>query len=262
MATPRVVHRNIATGAICLLGVAVVVAACSGDDTADPTESSSVPTAPPDGSSPDTVATRDPTTTTVAAPAALTEWCARAGEVRDVGDRFIGLDSVDPDVVHTAVSALNDAVIAAFAVAPAAIVDHVATQREFAERLDEVLAETDYDMLTADLSILDDYASDMDAARDAIRDYNVEFCGFSEPAAEEPVDDEPGFDFGEGSLRDQFIAQLVDDGFTQDEAECIYGEIDFSDPASYGDDEAVTEMFVACGLDLARISELLDGGGG
>jgi hypothetical protein len=66
----------------------------------------------------------------------------------------------------------------------------------------------------------------------------------------------PAFD-PNGSLRDQFVTYLVGCGFTQSEAGCLFGHLDFADPAVLaGDPDAMLPAFEACDIDADRMAEI------
>jgi hypothetical protein len=127
----------------------------------------------------------------------------------------------------------------------------------------DALAETGFDMLTADLSVIDERGEERDVAGAEVEEFNAEFCGM-------PIDDDSGeesgedsdeesdddFSFGEGSLRDQFIGQLVTTGFTLPEAACIFDELDFSDIDSLDEPAVLGPVFDTCGIDAERIEEI------
>lgn len=274
---PHPPRRSVLAGAVLLF--AAVIAGCSGDE---PTAASTTPsTAPvtnaPVTTAPPTTSTSTSTSTTTAPPPPTSvnaAWCGPAADVRDASDRFEETIT-DPDEVRTVVTELALAVEAAAEVAPDELADEVATTEEILVELDRALAATDYDLLTADLSVFAERADELEAANEVIRAYNTEFCGF-DPDRDATDDDDDDvdagdgddgddgvdFDFGAGSFRDQFIGQLVDNGFTLPEAACLFGEIDFTDPDTYTGDDAVTALFVACDIDVDRIDELavLEGG--
>lgn len=232
---------------------ALVVAGCNGDD-----ESASTTAAPPETAAPSTSATASTTdapATTVAEPAGeFADWCAIAVDVDQLSDQSDLVDYTDPAAVEAYLGELVPALESAAAEAPGEIADAVATSADIAGRLRDALADADYDMLVADLSLIDELDAERDAAQDAIRSFNAEQCGLEfDDDPDEPDDD---FSFSDGSLRDQFIGQLVASGFTLPEAACIFDEMDFSDSSSLDDPDALLPIFEYCGIDLDRLEEI------
>jgi hypothetical protein len=259
---------------IALLAVAAVLAAgCSGDDDASSTtasdESTADTTTAPTTTSPATTAptTAAPSTTpaTTAPPTtvdAFGDWCTVAADLQaqlDAGDE---VDYTDPAAVETFLDELVPALEDAVDLAPDEIADQVRITAEVTSEFRDALAETDFDLLTADLSVIEERGDERDAAGDEVEEFNAEFCGI-------PVDDESDeessdgtgeesddFSFGEGSLRDQFIGQLVSSGFTLPEAACIFDELDFSDVDALGDPAVLGPVFETCGISAERIEEI------
>ena len=62
-----------------------------------------------------------------------------------------------------------------------------------------------------------------------------------------------------GTIREQAIQGLVEAGFAEDEANCIFDRLDFTDPAAFSDTTALLEVFSDCGISLDRLAQL--GGG-
>jgi hypothetical protein len=118
------------------------------------------------------------------------------------------------------------------------------------------LIAADYDILNADLSVLDEDGAGQ-VATENISTYNEQVCGIADD--DDSSDDGSGFETGAGTIREQAVAELVNSGFTQAEAECVFDSFDFTDPDLGSDPSAMIEVFDECGIDLARLAEL--GGG-
>ena len=74
------------------------------------------------------------------------------------------------------------------------------------------------------------------------------------------VDDFVDFNLGDGTIREQLVAQFVSIGMANEEAECIADNLNFGDPAvQSGDIGAMLGVFEECGIGLDRLAEL--GGG-
>jgi hypothetical protein len=253
---------------IAIVAVAGVFAAgCSGGDDSSSAASEDAPelmtpaTSIPATTAPATTApatTAPPTTMPVTTVDDVAEWCDVARDVESLSAEGDTVDFTDPPAVESFLGRLVPAFEEAAAVAPDAIADDVRTSAELAADLRDALAETDYDMLTADLSIIDERSDEQDAATTAIEEFNAEHCGI-------PIDDtgddtgdgsDDDVSFAAGSLRDQFIRQLVDTGFTLQEAACIFGELDFSATDSFDDPAVLGPVFETCGIGVDRLEEI------
>ncbi|MFT4618068.1 MAG: hypothetical protein ACI9DE_002347 [Halioglobus sp.] len=136
------------------------------------------------------------------------------------------------------------------------------------QMLVDALKAADYNILDADLSFMEDSTLDaeLDAASNKLDAYTEINCdrSFSSDDAVDAGDDageEPGdFNPGDGTVREQLVAQFVSIGMANEEAECIADNLDFGDPAvQSGDIGAMLGVFEECGIGLDRLAEL--GGG-
>jgi len=114
------------------------------------------------------------------------------------------------------------------------------------------LESNDFNVLTADLSAFD--TPEIVAARQRLRDYDTAVCSIPKDP-EDSSEDSSGFDLGAGPIVDQFVASLVEAGFTDDEARCVFDQLDFADPGGLTD-ATIGAAFVACGIDEARLEEI------
>ena len=250
----------------------MALGACSsgGDDATGSTSSAPV-TSPP--ASATTAPSVEAVPTTVAPSAAPTtvdsgepvfsgdpdsEWCTAAQEVEDASNRLDGIDFTDPEAVKAAFDEMHDRMQAALPSVPAEIRADVELSAQGFEELQDALRAVDYDFLNADLSLLDQRSAEMDAANINIEAYNEQVCGIATDATDATDDTatDGGFDAGAGTIREQAVAELVRQGFTQTEAECLFDNIDFTDPEIASDPTKIFPVFDTCGIDLARIAEL------
>jgi hypothetical protein len=244
-----------------LIAGALGAAGCSSDDAdSTATTGAAAETTAAETTIPTTteapITTEAPTTTEAEPVDEFAEWCAAAADVEELSSRSDLVDYTDPDAVEEYLDELIPALESAAASAPDEIADAVATSADISGRFRDALADAGYDMLVADLSLVDELDDERDAARDEIRAFNAEHCGF-EPDDDldaDEVDDD--FSFSDGSLRDQFIGQLVASGFTLPEAACIFDEMDFSETESLDDPDALLPIFEYCGIDLDRLEEI------
>lgn len=255
--TPR--HLALAAGLLL-----VALPACSGDDSSDDagdepaaeaapsqTEPSVVPTsAPPTSSTTTSPPTSPPTTTNP-----MADWCALAVAIEEVDDLGDELSPTDPSAVEEYFALFLPLLGEAVGIAPSEIADAVRTSNEIANEANDALAAVDYDLLALDLSVITARDAENEAATDAIEAFNEEQCGIPRDADEDgSADDELLLD--QGSLRDQFVASLVDAGFTDDEAACIFGEIDFASAPSLEDPAVISAIFDTCDISLERLAEI------
>jgi hypothetical protein len=182
------------------------------------------------------------------------EWCLASRELSalegDLGaDFFSGSEAIE--------STLSEMLVAferAADVSPPEIATAAATSLESLRSLDAALAAADYDLLAADLSVLTDLDAEVMAANELIARYNLEVCGIvASPTGEV---DAGGFDPTAGSIREQAIAVFVELGFTEQEAACIFDNVDFTDPDLFDDSAALAEVLTICGIDFERLNEL------
>lgn len=260
-----------------LLVVALLLGACAGSDDAAPTtvatsavtttlapttvESTVAATAAP--TSPTTVPptispTTDPSTTVAATTAPTTavvdlqfdDWCGLALAVEAATEGRDDVDFTDPVAVEAYVEPVAALMEQAVVLAPPEIAAAVALSAGNTLIIYDALSGNGFDMLTLDLSEIGVVEEGADEATDAIETYNETVCGI--PPEVDEGDDDP-IDLGTGSLRDLFVDQLVASGFTEVEAKCIFGELDFGAEIT---DAAVEAAFDACGIDPRRLEEL------
>ena len=109
--------------------------------------------------------------------------------------------------------------------------------------------------------------AELDAASDKLDAYTQTNCGRSfsgddtdTTTSDETGDDSGDFNPGDGTIREQLVAQFVSIGLANEEAECIADNLDFNNPAvQSGDIGAMLGVFEECGIGVDRLSEL--GGG-
>lgn len=140
---------------------------------------------------------------------------------------------------------------------------------ESTQKLVDAIEAADYNILDADLGFLEDSTMDaeLDAASDKLDAYTQTNCGRSfsgddtdTTTSDETGDDSGDFNPGDGTIREQLVAQFVSIGLANEEAECIADNLDFNNPAvQSGDIGAMLGVFEECGIGVDRLSEL--GGG-
>ncbi len=245
----------------------VALSACSGGSdssagsttsvaaTSSTTEPAVSDTSVPGTSIPDF--TSAPDTTPESTPAytgdAGSEWCVAARDVEEASIAFDDVDFTDPAAVRAAFEDMLPRMESAVELAPPELRDDVEQSLESLELLQQALIDVEYDFLNADLSVLDELDAVTQTANDNIDAYNEQVCGMTASAA---GSDDGSFDPSAGTIREQTIAELVRQGFTAEEAGCIFDGFDFTDPDFADDMEAIVAVFTACDIDLARLAEL------
>ena len=181
-------------------------------------------------------------------------WCDAAREVRDATLAMDSVDPTDPAAVEESLTVMIERTQAAAAVAPPEVADDVAAVLELMQQLDRVLAEADYDFLEADPSgVVDEDGTEEANAR--IDAFNARACGL-DPIEQEA---EPTSSIDGEAIREQAIQVFVDQGFTQEEAACLFDNLDLDDPDLATDEEAMFELIQVCDLDLERLAGTMGG---
>jgi hypothetical protein len=185
------------------------------------------------------------------------DWCVAARDVEAASDRFEVIGFGDPEQVEATMGELLEQFEFAKQYAPPELAADIEISFEAFQDVAAALQAADYDFINADLSGLDDLDGSIQAANERIEQYNVQVCGF-DPAGLDDVDagDSGGFDPAAGTIREQVIAELVNQGFTADEAECLFDKIDFDDPELFADTEALIALFSECAIGIERLAEL------
>ncbi len=204
-------------------------------------------------------------------------WCDFADESDVVDEIFssLGADASDLEAGITQVASfvkrLPDE-------APDEIKEAAQKLAEGTQMFVDAIMAADYNILDADLGFMQDLTleADLDAASDKLDAYTETNCGRSFTSGDdtdagvagddtvdttgEAVDDSGDFNPGDGTIREQLVAQFVSIGLANEEAECIADKLDFYDPAVQSNDvAAMLGVFEECGIALDRLAEL--GGG-
>jgi hypothetical protein len=187
------------------------------------------------------------------------DWCVASRELDRESAAFDEVLFADPDILEAALIEMVAMYEAAALLAPPELVDDVAVSLSTIRQFQAALMAAEYDFVNADLSALDgDDANQI--ANDHIETYNEQVCGIvtdDDGAPEDGVDaGENDFDAAFGTVREQAIAELVDNGFTEQEASCVFDGFDFTDPDVGDDTNAILGVFESCDIDLTRLAEL------
>jgi hypothetical protein len=183
------------------------------------------------------------------------QWCVVSRRISDIDEDFEELFLAGPDAVESYMSDFMGLVEQGVEVAPPEVADAAATLLDAFRALDEAFAAAGYDPFDTDLSVLDERDTEMTAANDVIERYNADVCGIESDEDDDAADDND-FDPTAGTIREQAIAEFVAQGFTEDEAICIFDSIDFTNPDVLDDMAAISEILTACGIDFERMMEL------
>ncbi len=183
--------------------------------------------------------------------ASAEDWCDLAREVEALD--FESVDPTDPEALRTFFDDAGAVMGRIRASAPDEISDAANTFADQFEALTDAVREADFNFFDADLSAIED----IESSGDAIEAYNERECGIESDSddTDDEDSDDGDFDPSAGSVREQLAAQFVQQGFSEDEANCLAESLD---PAMLqdGDQSAVLEIFDACDIDIARLAEL------
>ena len=195
---------------------------------------------------------------TTAALAADSEWCRLSLEI-DMSDALDNLGYVSPDRTEIEMAEFLGLLEQAAEVAPPELDQSVQTSLAAFKTLFEALRDFDYDVI----ALLDDpealaTINDQSAqtAGDTISAYNEAECGI----ADEESTDNAALDdlIDAGGITSVFVDQLVTNGFTQEEADCIAENLDLSALLTGPDQATITAVTLEC-VSVERLEEL--GGG-
>lgn len=178
------------------------------------------------------------------------DWCVAAREIEVVtaeADQALG----DPETARRFFADVLPEFEALLAVAPEEIASEVGVSVEGFRRLEELLEAAGFDILNADLGLLDDEV--IGSARDVVADYNEQVCGI-QPDSGDSADG--SFDPADGTIRDQVIATFVQLGLTEQQAACLVDSIDFTDPNAANDEAAMLAAMQECGVTPSQLAEI------
>lgn len=198
-----------------------------------------------------------PTTTTTAA--ADSEWCGLSLEIK-MSEALDNLGYVSPDQTETEMAEFLGLLEQAAEVAPPEIDESVQTSLTAFRTLFEALRDFDYNVIALfddpeALATINDQSAQ--TAGDAISAYNELECGIPD---ESSSDDAALTDLIDaGGITSVFVDQLVANGFTQEEADCIAENLDLSELLTGADQAAITAVTLEC-VSVSRLEELGSGG--
>ena len=191
--------------------------------------------------------------------ATAASWCEFAEE-SDVVDEVFSSLGANPTELEAGITQVEAFVQRLPDEAPDEIKEPAQKLAKGAQMLVDAMKAADYNILDADLSFMEDPAleADFDTASEKLDAYTETNCdrSFSGDAVDSG-DDSDDFDPGDGTIREQLVAQFVSIGLTNEEAECIAEKLDFNDPSvQSGDIAAMLGVFEECGMGLDRLAEL------
>ncbi|MDA3032295.1 MAG: hypothetical protein O3B90_08215 [Actinomycetota bacterium] len=201
-------------------------------------------------------------------------WCDFADEA-DVVDEILSSLGADSSDLEAGITQMELFVQRLPDEAPDEIKEPAKKRAEGTQMLVDAIKAADYNVFDADLGFMQDVTleADLDAASEKLDVYTETNCGRSFSSGDDTdtgdgavdtsgdaVDDSGDFNPGDGTIREQLVAQFVSIGLANEEAECIADKLDFNDPAvQSGDIAAMLGVFEECGIGLDRLAEL--GGG-
>ena len=202
----------------------------------------------------------------IRAVAQADNWCEAAAVVDEGVEALDTLFFGDPVVLERGLTQALAVMTASARLVPNEIADDLDQTIEGFGALVTALDDVNWTFVDLDLSIIEELGGAMEVATYNIEAYNFTECGIgldpglppviAEDGTTEGSDDLPEF---EGTIRDQAVLGLVESGFGEAEANCLFENLDFTDPAALEDVTALLEVFTDCGISLERLAQL--GGG-
>jgi len=202
----------------------------------------------------------------IRAVAQADNWCEAAAVVDKGAEALDTLFFGDPVVLEQGLTQALAVMTASARLVPNEIADDLDQTIEGLGALVTALDDVNWTFVDLDLSIIEELDGAMEVATYNIEAYNFTECGIgldpglppviAEDGTTEGSDDLPEF---EGTIRDQAVLGLVESGFGEAEANCLFENLDFTDPAALEDVTALLEVFTDCGISLDRLAQL--GGG-
>lgn len=240
--------------ALSLAVFALVLSGCGGDDDAgadtvdeEPADGDASTDEPADGSGDEPEFSGD----------ASSPWCLAARDIEASTDELDLVDYSDPAAIEDAFSSIVGKIEGVVGLAPDEIRADLEVSLDGFRAVNAALAEVDYNFFELDLTVLEELDESVEVANERIGRYNAEVCGIEMSDDLDDATDAPGdFDPGEGTIREQAVAELVATGFTEDEANCIFDNFDFGAGGTALEPSAMIGIFETCGIDLERIAEL------
>ncbi len=177
------------------------------------------------------------------------DWCVAAREL-DLITNDIESALSQPEAATAFFGEVLPKYDAALTVAPAEIATQVAVAVDGFHQLDEAFAVADYDILDADLSVLND--ASVAGANDTIDHYGEQVCGIAAGSSDQSSSAD--FDPSAGTITEQLVALLMQLGLTDVQATCFADNGDFTDPNLGADLDAMADLFELCGVDPTELT--------
>ncbi len=206
------------------------------------------------------------------------DFCTQSKEINDLTDEIDAADLSFSEQFKRLFSEALPRMEEAAKVAPDEIKGDIATIVSGMKDLKKQLESVDYDITKFDPSVVDNAA--MDQASNNIDKYMADVCGIdngssggsdsgaatdnsatgdSTDSAAGSGTDSGGAGSAAATVGEQMVAGLVQSGFTQDEAECIIEQIDFSNlnvDDVQADPSFIFDALGACDISLERMAEI------
>jgi len=193
----------------------------------------------------------------VAAVTSAGDWCA-AAEAIEAGTSVIDSPNLsDPVELEQSYMQANAVVNAASPLAPAEIAQDWNFTVDMFGQLSAAFEDADWDVRRVDASALQGFDFQMQEATYRIEKYNFDTCAIGTDPGEAPTpDDTQPVEVPPGSVRDQTIQGLIGAGFTEEEAACVFDNLDLTDLQSLNDPAAMGALLQTCGIPIERLLEL------
>lgn len=179
------------------------------------------------------------------------KWCVAARELDSIKND-IDAPLSSPEAAEAFFTEILPKFDAALPLAPDEIASEVALAVDGFHKLGEAFSVAGYDILEADLAILDDDL--IREANDIIDQYGDQVCGIEIESSDESS--AADFDPTSGTITEQLIAQLMQLGLTEEQATCFVDNADFTDPNFGKDLNVMAELFDQCEIDPTQLAGL------
>lgn len=188
------------------------------------------------------------------------DWCQAAAAVEEGTGVLDTIDFTNPVALEQGFTQAVAVFTAAQRLAPPEISGDVAQVVQAFGGLTAALEDAEWSFIDLDLDIINQFDGPMQLSTYNIEKYNFDVCGVGTdpgepPTAEDLLSSDDDFQL-DGTIRDQAVQGLVQAGFTAEQANCLFGKLDFTDPEALADTTQIFSVFTECGISLDQLAQL------